>query len=67
MAEKGIKVAAGETLDKKQLLQKQYDIKMKEQNEFEAKMLKMAKQMDHLERARREEEVRYTRSLVSKT
>jgi len=46
MAEKGITVKDGETLDKKALLQKQYDQKLKEQAEFEAKMNKLAKVSD---------------------
>ena len=66
MAEKGIVIKDGETMDKKALLQKQYDLKLKEQSEFEQKMNKLAKNLDHLERARREEEIPFLKALMAK-
>lgn len=57
MREKGIVVKDGETLDKRALMQREFERKAKEQNEFEAKMNKIARNMDYLERARREEEL----------
>lgn len=57
MLDKGIVVKDGETLDKRALMQREFERKAKEQNEFEAKMNKIARNMDYLERARREEEL----------
>lgn len=54
--EKGITVKEGEQLDKRALMQREFERKAREQNEFEAKMAKIARNMDYLERARREEE-----------
>ena len=54
--EKGITVKEGESLDKRALMQREFERKAREQNEFEAKMNKIARNMDYLERARREEE-----------
>jgi translation initiation factor 3 subunit A len=56
MAEKGITIKDGEVLNKRALQQKEFERKTKEQHEFEARMAKLARNMDHLERARREEE-----------
>lgn len=39
--------------------------KLKEQADLERKLAKLAKQMDHLERARREEEVPYLQAAYS--
>ena len=43
-------------LNKRELQQQEFERKSREQAEFEAKMQKLARSMDHLERARREEE-----------
>jgi hypothetical protein len=59
MREKGITVKDGEMLDKRALMQREFERKAREQNEFEAKMNKLARNMDYLERARREEELPY--------
>jgi hypothetical protein len=55
LAERGLNIKGAETLDKRSLLQKEFELKAKEQSEFEARMAKLARSMDHLERARREE------------
>ncbi|KAF5827767.1 eukaryotic initiation factor [Dunaliella salina] len=55
----GAKGAAGgppERLDKRTLMQEAFTERMREQQELERKLVKLAKAMDHLERAHREEE-----------
>jgi hypothetical protein len=54
--ERGISIKDGEVLNKRELQQKEFERKTKEQAEFESKMNKLARNMDHTERARREEE-----------
>lgn len=49
----------GEKLDRKQLMQEAYQERLKEAQELERKLARLAKTMDHLERARREEEAPY--------
>lgn len=66
MREKGIVVKDGETLDKRALMQREFERKAKELNEFEAKMNKIARNMDYLERARREEELPYLEEAMKK-
>ena len=56
---KGVKGVAGKegmVLDKRQLMLDAHNERAREQQELERKMLKMARQLDHVERARREEE-----------
>lgn len=50
LREKGIAVKDGEVLNKRELQQKEFERKTREQAEFEAKMLKLSRNMDHMER-----------------
>jgi len=56
----------GEKLDKRALMAEAMTERLKEQQELERKMTKMAKQLDHLERARREEEAPYLEEAYKK-
>eukprot|EP00798_Chlamydomonas_sp_ICE-L_P024015 gene24015-9590_t len=51
-----------EKLDKKLLMQDAMTERLKEQQDLERKLAKMGKQLDHLERARREEEVPFLKT-----
>ncbi|PSC76450.1 eukaryotic translation initiation factor 3 subunit A-like [Micractinium conductrix] len=53
---RGKKVGEGEILDAKIINQEVVSEQLKQQQELQRKLAKLAKQMDHLERARREEE-----------
>jgi len=63
---KGVLVKDGEKLDKKALMQEALSERLKEQQELERKVIRLAKNMDHLERARREEEVPYLEASYKK-
>lgn len=67
LAERGaaLNIKDGETLDKQALLQKESEIKAKEQNEFESRMAKLARSMDHLERARRDAAAPYLKESMA--
>ncbi|KAL4448023.1 hypothetical protein ABPG75_005242 [Micractinium tetrahymenae] len=56
MASRGKKVGEGEKLDAKAINQEVLTEQLRQQQELQRKLAKLAKQMDHLERARREEE-----------
>jgi translation initiation factor 3 subunit A len=56
MASRGKKVGEGEKLDAKAINREVMSEQLKQQQELQRKLAKLAKQMDHLERARREEE-----------
>jgi hypothetical protein len=63
--EHGISVKDGVVLNKRKLQQQEFERKTKEQAEFEVKMNKLARNMDHMERARREEEVALLEKLMA--
>lgn len=56
MAARGRKVGEGEKLDAKAINQEVLSEQLKQQQELQRRLARLAKQQDHLERARREEE-----------
>ncbi|GLC73813.1 hypothetical protein PLESTF_001423800 [Pleodorina starrii] len=56
---RNIKVKEGEKLEKQAVIKDLMSERIKEQQELERRMVRLAKNMDHLERARREEEAPY--------
>ena len=52
-----IKLEEGQKLDKRTLMEDAIKEQIKERQEMERKLMRLAKMMDHLERAKREEEV----------
>eukprot|EP00198_Chlamydomonas_reinhardtii_P004079 XP_001693415.1 eukaryotic initiation factor [Chlamydomonas reinhardtii] len=56
---RNIKVKDGEKLEKNTVIKDLMSERIKEQQEMERRMARLAKNMDHLERARREEEAPY--------